>query len=201
MNKKELLNLIENLKIDIEEFTILSTGALVLRNIYYTARDLDIAVTKKGLKKLKNSYNLIQQESGWYIVNDKVECVLDDMINKKIKLGKYYVQDINDYLKFLNTSKREKDKQKIPIVLEYINNKNTLLSNIDKVHTTKLGEERIKNNLKLNINNVVDYLKDKISSKECIIYKKGKNYYCEIDNIKITINSYNYSIITAHIIK
>ena len=34
--------------------------------------------------------------------------------------------------------------------------------------------------------------------KKCNIYKQGKNWYCEIDNIKITINSYSYTIITAH---
>ncbi|WP_288834306.1 DUF3781 domain-containing protein, partial [uncultured Catenibacterium sp.] len=27
----------------------------------------------------------------------------------------------------------------------------------------------------------------------------GKNWYCEIENIIITINSYSYTIITAHI--
>ena len=33
------------------------------------------------------------------------------------------------------------------------------------------------------------------------IYKEGKNWHCEIDNIRITVNSYSYTIITAHIIK
>lgn len=33
------------------------------------------------------------------------------------------------------------------------------------------------------------------------IYKQGKNWYCEIDDIKITINSYRYTIITAHKLK
>ena len=78
--------------------------------------------------------------------------------------------------------------------------KEELLFNIDKVHTTKLGEERIKKNLLLENDDVVNYLKNKIEKDNCIIYKVGKNYYCEIDNIKITINSYNYCIITAHII-
>ncbi|MBQ3307407.1 MAG: DUF3781 domain-containing protein [Bacilli bacterium] len=32
-------------------------------------------------------------------------------------------------------------------------------------------------------------------------FLKEKNYYCEIDNIRITINTYNYCIITAYIIK
>ncbi len=78
-------------------------------------------------------------------------------------------------------------------------NKEILLSNIDKVHTTELGVNRIKKNLKLDINDVVEYCKSKVLDNKCNIYKKGKNWYCEIDNIKITINSYSYTIITAHI--
>ena len=42
------------------------------------------------------------------------------------------------------------------------------------------------------------HCKNKILDKNCNIYKQGKNWYCEIDNIKITINSYS---ITAHLIK
>ena len=75
--------------------------------------------------------------------------------------------------------------------------KNELLINIDKIHTTKLGLERIKNNLKLE-NDVINYCKNKIVDKNAYIYKKGKNFYCQIDNIIITINSYTYTIITAH---
>ena len=80
-------------------------------------------------------------------------------------------------------------------------NKLTLLENIDKIHTTKMGINRIKNNLKLDINNVEDYCKKILLDKNCNIYKKGKNWYCEMNNIIITINSYTYTIITAHIIK
>lgn len=79
-------------------------------------------------------------------------------------------------------------------------NKEILLSNIDKLHTTEMGGERIKKNLKLNTNDVVDYCKKKVLDKNCNINKQGKNRYCEIDNIKITMNSYSYTIITAHII-
>lgn len=80
-------------------------------------------------------------------------------------------------------------------------NKEILLSNIDKVHTTEMGVDRIKKNLKLDNNDVVEYCKNKVLDKNCIIYKQGKNWYCEIDNIVITINSYSYTIITAHIKK
>ena len=80
-------------------------------------------------------------------------------------------------------------------------NKEILLSNISKIHTTKMGIDRIKRNLKLDTNDVVDYCKNKVLDKDCNIHKQGKNWCCEIDNIKITINSYSYTIITAHTIK
>ena len=44
-------------------------------------------------------------------------------------------------------------------------------------------------------------LENKVLDKNCNIYKQGKNWYCEVENIKITINSYSYTIITAHIVK
>lgn len=80
-------------------------------------------------------------------------------------------------------------------------NKEIVLSNIGKIHTTKMGINRIKRNLKLDTNDVVNYCKNKVLDKDCNIYKQDKNWYCEIDNIKITINSYSYTIITAHTIK
>lgn len=78
-------------------------------------------------------------------------------------------------------------------------NKEILLSNIDKIHTTKMGVDRIKKNLKLNIIDVVEYCKNKILDKNCDIYKQGKNWYCKTNDIIITINSYTYTIITAHL--
>ena len=80
-------------------------------------------------------------------------------------------------------------------------NKDILLSNIDKIHTTEMGVDRIKKNLKLDTKDVVEFCKNKILDKNCNINKLGKNQYCEIDNIKITINSYSYTIITAHLMK
>ena len=77
--------------------------------------------------------------------------------------------------------------------------KQILLDNINKVHTTEMGINRIIKNLKLNTNDGVEYCKNKVLDKNCNIYKQGKNWYCEIENIIITINLYSYTIITAHI--
>ena len=125
MEKKELLKLIEDLKVDKNEIVILSTGALVLRGIMDQANDLDIAVTKKGLEQLKNNYNLVQKPNGFYIVNDLVECVEDEMEGKKELVDKYYLQDIHDYYNFIKNSGREKDIPKIKPVEEYIRERET----------------------------------------------------------------------------
>ena len=77
---------------------------------------------------------------------------------------------------------------------------NDLLLNIDRIHTTELGMIRIRNNLDIT-EDVVNFCKNKILDMRCNIEKHGKNWYCRIDNIVITINSYSYTIITAHRIK
>lgn len=82
-----------------------------------------------------------------------------------------------------------------------MDDKRVLLNNIDKIHTTEMAIKRIKKNLKIDAADVARYCKNKILDKKCNIYKQGKNWYCEIDNIKLTINSYSYTIITAHMMK
>lgn len=77
---------------------------------------------------------------------------------------------------------------------------NDLLVNIDKLHTTKLGMARVQNNLGIT-EDVVNFCKNEILDMRCNIEKRGKNWYCTIDNIVITINSYSYTIITAHRVK
>lgn len=73
-----------------------------------------------------------------------------------------------------------------------------LLKNIDAIHTTEMGIERIRKNLSLPNIDVVEYCKNIVRSKGTNIYKKGKNWYCENEELIVTINSYSFTIITAH---
>ena len=127
MNKEELLELINSLKIDRNEFWLLSSSALVIRGIYPDAGDLDIAVTEKGLEELKRNYDLVPKHGPndiWYTVCDNVECVCDGAIEnleyKPELVDGYLCQNIYDYLRYLEGSEREKDKLRIPLVKEYI---------------------------------------------------------------------------------
>lgn len=77
-----------------------------------------------------------------------------------------------------------------------------LLSNIDRLHTTEMGIDRIRKNIGLGAAvDVVEYCREKIMDKRCMIYQQGKNWYCEVEHIRITVNSYSYTIITAHRMK
>lgn len=134
MDKEELLELLSTLKIDKEEFWLLSSSGLVLRNIYPDAGDLDIAVTDKGLQELKQNYNLKFKDNGWFVVSDKIEGVCDGS-KYKLKfhpeeIDGYYVQNIREYYEYLCNSERKKDKKRIRIVEEYMQN---LKSNLNKI--------------------------------------------------------------------
>jgi len=73
----------------------------------------------------------------------------------------------------------------------------SLIENIDKLHTTKMGEERIIRNLKLQIEDVVLWCKEAVKSADIII-GQGKNSYVYKAGVVITINTHSHTIITAH---
>ncbi|GHV82684.1 hypothetical protein AGMMS50212_00240 [Spirochaetia bacterium] len=73
-----------------------------------------------------------------------------------------------------------------------------LLENIDKIHTTPMGAERIRKNLSLTISDVVLWCKQKMQEPKAEITRRGKNWYVRIDGCEITVNANSYTIITAH---
>lgn len=75
---------------------------------------------------------------------------------------------------------------------------NDLIDNIGKLHTTKLGVERIKRNLCLDTDDVVAWCRQIILSHNCSITRNGKNWYANINGCEITVNAHSYTIITAH---
>lgn len=73
-----------------------------------------------------------------------------------------------------------------------------LIKNIDKLHTTDMGAERIRRNLQLEIDDIIQWCKARILNKDATIERIGKNWYVLIDNCKITVNAHSYTVITAH---
>lgn len=74
---------------------------------------------------------------------------------------------------------------------------NDLLANLDKIHTTPMGEERIKQNLSLQNVDVISWCKNAIQNAE-LKMQLGKNWYAYYQGVAITINAKSFTIITAH---
>ena len=81
--------------------------------------------------------------------------------------------------------------------------KNDLLENIEELHTTPMGEDRIRRNLSLDVDakDVVAFCRQKILDDKAVITRQGKNWYIKIDGCIITVNAYSFTIITAHKVK
>jgi hypothetical protein len=78
--------------------------------------------------------------------------------------------------------------------------KKTLLENVDKIHTTEMGIGRIQRNLGIS-EEPVGYCISRLKQDNSIVRKEGKNYYVDVDDCTITINSSSFTIITAHKIR
>ncbi|MCR5775175.1 MAG: DUF3781 domain-containing protein [Lachnospiraceae bacterium] len=76
--------------------------------------------------------------------------------------------------------------------------KQVLLNDLDKLHTTEMGLERIRRNLALGDVDVVDWCRSRIMSEQAKIDCQGKNWYICVDGCIITVNIGSYTIITAH---
>ena len=73
-----------------------------------------------------------------------------------------------------------------------------MLMDVNKLHTTELGKERIKRNIGLDIDEVIAWCKQADLNN---IERKGKNWYVYAEDFVLTINAKSYTIITAHKIK
>ena len=76
--------------------------------------------------------------------------------------------------------------------------KKILLDNINRIHTTPMGVDRIKKNRSLDEVDVVEWCKSKIMSEKAEISRQGKNWYICVEGCIITVNASSYTIITAH---
>jgi hypothetical protein len=162
--------------------------------------------------------NWMNENKGKRTYKDAIEIysriLLDKKSGKKTEIGKQF--EYNQYTRdfFTNNPKLSKKEcikywnyKKNKIVnhkyenddLKILENNSSenLKENIYKIHTTELGILRIKNNLKLKTNDVLDWCKNEIM-KSNEYYKKGKNWYVCGNEFIITINGYNFCIITAH---
>lgn len=78
---------------------------------------------------------------------------------------------------------------------------NDIIKNIDKLHTTELGIKRIRKNLMLVSDDVVEWCKRAIMSEDAVVERKGKNFYITSGIFRFTVNAGSFTIITVHMIR
>jgi hypothetical protein len=127
----------------------------------------------------------------------------DSTIDKQFKHNKYIREyfRINKSMTLDNATKCWKSTKNLPGHNRYEDSDLAVLGliiNLDKIHTTKLGLERIKRNLCLEVEDVVNWCKQKVHDANSSIIRKGKNWYVTAADCKITINTHSFTIITAH---
>ena len=126
MDKVKVIETINQLGLDKNEFYVLGSSALVLRNILDDSNDIDLAISPKLYKKLENegvlTYLGTNHNSKWYRLNDEVECCVEELDDNKVEYTdpfnlinlKYY------YAYFIKDSTREKDLKKKEILEEIL---------------------------------------------------------------------------------
>ena len=62
--------------------------------------------------------------------------------------------------------------------------KQILLNSIDKLHTTEMGINRIKRNLKTDAADIVEYCRNKILDQNCHINRQGKTGIVKLTMLK-----------------
>lgn len=76
-----------------------------------------------------------------------------------------------------------------------------LLYNLEKLHTTELGAKRMKENITAEVEDVVEWCREKIGRTDAVISGRGKNWYIKSGGYELTVNAGSLTIITVHKIK
>lgn len=125
MNKIEIINEIEKLGLAKDDFWILGSASLVMRDIVVSANDIDLAITEELFNRISSNLTYLGENNGykWYKVNDLIECCVDAKTTDKVEeCDPYNLLDLNYYYEnFIKNSTREKDQEKKKILEEFIN--------------------------------------------------------------------------------
>lgn len=129
---------------------------------------------------------------------ENVETLKKKISGKKIcfpltKIGKNWVAEFVD-------SEGNHIEVYARIQEEWKEDKSGLLENLDRLHSTDMGLERIRKNLSLSddTKDVVAWCREQIESTDAAISREGKNWYVRKDGIEITVNAHSFTLITAH---
>ena len=128
MNKKEYLSKLDELNLDKDKFCIIGGGVLLLHGLKETTNDIYIQILPDYFKILKTRFKFKKSNKypNLYELNDYIEVCLRDFSSKDIDIvDGYPVETLEKELEWKKTNNREKDKEDIIKISEYIKHKIT----------------------------------------------------------------------------
>lgn len=69
---------------------------------------------------------------------------------------------------------------------------------LENLHTTTMGEERIRRNAAPDEDDVIAWCRERITAPDAVIERRGKNFYITSGGCTLTVNAGSYTVITAH---
>ena len=69
---------------------------------------------------------------------------------------------------------------------------------LENLHTTTMGEERIRRNAAPHEDDVIAWCRERITAPDAVIERRGKNFYITSGGCTLTVNVGSYTVITAH---
>lgn len=180
MNKKEIIEALKKYNLNQEKYVIISGAAMVINGIKNTAKNIDIAVDSEYEKEILKNYKCTLERE---IIDGSKKYnayMIDDIINfsthyfnehKNEKKEGFYVQTPEEILRLKNKLNREKDKEDIQALKDYINKKNinslALAYLGDAVYELFIREFLLNENKKVNDlqKQAIEYVSAKAQSK------------------------------------
>lgn len=126
MNKEEYIKKLDSLNLDKDRYCIISGGVMLLYGLKEKTEDIDIKVKPDYFEELKERFNLKKSPKYPYLyeIDDETEvAVLDYNYSDVRMVDGYPVESLELQLKWMLENNRPKDKEKIKIIKEYLNNK------------------------------------------------------------------------------
>lgn len=133
MNKMELIKLLDKLNLPKGEYSILSSGSLVMRGIQEQAGDLDLHVSNKGFKYIQDNFKITFKDINHEFDNplytmDDYDVDFFVMPDDKMffdYVDEYPCQDVDQILAYKLQRNLPKDRISAQKILQYKKNKGT----------------------------------------------------------------------------
>ena len=124
LNSNDILKVIDSLKLDYNDYCIISGGALVLYGIRDLTEDVDIFINKHGFDMLSKKYNIVSKENKYkdlFGIGDNIELLLREFDKTVVyNFNGYPVLKIEDILKWKEDNRRDKDLKDIELIKDYL---------------------------------------------------------------------------------